>query len=264
VNSQSINKDNQGDDEEDDDEDDDDEGGGAGKRLRYGPGIGSMDEEMSRYVSKKGNLWSSSIIVLARQKFLGFFTTEEMAKTAFIAAYHQRESSFSSSSLVDVSSSNTVLSVKPTTVGNQAWISSQPQPQMGTIQGRMLSKFKGKITREVKLSDGSFIHDDFYRYFGDDSLLQDLASLLLPPHAANYYITDWITTALSSTQSSFDSFESMLSSNNKEEKIPLFGNLVANVESMFMIEKEEEETDVVVVGTSTNNRCKQLPDFPII
>lgn len=133
----------------------------------------TMEEEMSRYITKKGNVWSASIIVLARQKFLGYFRDEESARLAFESAYQQRESGLGSDKTVPGTVTGTSTSM---------------------AQGKILSKFKGKISKDVKLSDGSFISDEFYRFFDENSLIRDIQSLLMPQQVARNFLSEWITT----------------------------------------------------------------------
>lgn len=171
---------------EDRDHDNDDDDVGKDKSARGGAagavgGKFSMEEEMSRYIAKRGNVYASSIIVLARQKFLGYFRDERSAQLAFEAAYHQRENGLNSSQ--PLSSSALV------TVGGGVGSAGNAM-----AQGKIVSKFKGKISKDVKLSDGSFISDEFYRFFDEETLTHDIQSLLIPQHAAKAYLSDWITT----------------------------------------------------------------------
>jgi hypothetical protein len=208
--------------DQENDELDDVEGGGD---KRGGPGGGrallSMEEEMSRYITRKGGVWSASIIVLARQKFLGFFKDEESAKKVFEAAFHQRENGLGNEggAVAGVGGTTTNLplplhninnntAMTPTTIisnnKNNNHSSGTPTTTLTTTvvaaavnpSSLGLGKFKGKISKDVKLSDGSFISEEFYRYFDEDSLVSDIHSLLVPQHllGSGNTLADWITT----------------------------------------------------------------------
>jgi hypothetical protein len=165
-------------DDEDNEDDEDDAPGGTttintslfpmtstGRRL-------TLEEEISKYIVKKGRVFTVSIIVAARQRYLGTYSEEEEAKNAFVAAYKDREK------LITIVTNN-----------------SEGGPNVTPADPiKLHSKFKGKISRDVKLSDGSFISQDYYRTLDDQGLCADLRSMLYSVTGAGKSLTDWMTT----------------------------------------------------------------------
>lgn len=150
---------------DDDDEDDDDIPMLSGKRL-------SVEEELSKYITKKGKVYIVLIIVAARQRYLGTFSEYGEAKKAFLAAYKDREN------MLPADSSGTQMP------GSAGCFSS-------TI--KLHSKFKGRISRGIKLSDGSFVSNEYFRNFEDDGLYRDLKSMFYSTVHGGHSLSDWVT-----------------------------------------------------------------------
>lgn len=143
-----------------------------------------IEEECNRYVNRLkgggpgsgGNVsgcWSASIIVAARARYLGVWRDEQQARNAFRAAYRDRE----------------------------GWLDKEQQASGAaplTAAPMKLAKFKGKVSKLVKLSDGSFLHSAYYASLAlaETGLLADLRSMLVSQlqRGAGDLLSAWVTT----------------------------------------------------------------------
>lgn len=117
----------------------------------------TVEEEMMKYLVEKGGIWSSFIIASARQRFLGSFRSLVEAKAVFVAAYEQREEAKKNPSNV-------------------------------------VKTWSKRNNRDIKLSDGAFLSDNFYETLDDKMLLEEIANILLPQSNANLFLSQWVTT----------------------------------------------------------------------
>eukprot|EP01036_Dinobryon_divergens_P029535 gene29535-38650_t len=119
---------------------------------------GAYELERSKHLVKKlgtGGLhiWAVNIVFYGRSKFLGYFNSYEGAMKAYDTAHCIRT----------IMLSNVTSQVR----------------------------FKGKIGRDIKLSDGSFISKDYYKEMDDDWVIEEIMVMCIPQVVTGCSLSSW-------------------------------------------------------------------------
>lgn len=150
----------------------------------------SAEEEMAKAITRRGGFFFVSILQQSRHRFLGVYASEAEAQAVFRTALQHREDAGIASTHVASAAtpsapfSPPATSTGATTTGGGGGNSNAAAPMN-------MVKFKGKISKDMKLSDGSFISEEYHRLFAEEDLFRDICAMSKPGQAVDRHITDW-------------------------------------------------------------------------
>lgn len=148
----------------------------------------SAEEEMAKAITRRGGFFFVSILQQSRHRFLGAYASEAEAQAVFRTALQHREDAGIASTHVASAATPSAPFSPPATSTNTATTGGGNSNAAAPMN---MVKFKGKISKDMKLSDGSFISEEYHRLFAEEDLFRDICAMSKPGQAVDRHITDW-------------------------------------------------------------------------
>jgi hypothetical protein len=138
----------------------------------------SYQDEMNKSITVRAGFYFVSILQQARHRFLGVFTSESEAQAVYKAAYMQREEA------------GAAFSAQPqlSTPGTMGGAASSTANVTSVVN---IPRFKGRLGKDMKRSDGSFIFEEYHRSLSESDVYTDLKNMTQAVRAVDRHISDW-------------------------------------------------------------------------